>query len=214
MLKLLKKEFKLAMHPSTIIFICFAPMLLIPDYFYAVVFFYATMGVFFTCLQGRENNDIVFSLMLPVSKKDIVKARFLYTVIIEMLVIAACIPFAVISQINGMTTAAGFDAGISLFASAFLFYAVFNAVFFANYYKNTGKVGIAFVIASIASFAVSFVLMIMTHALPFFKDVLDTPDNMFIAEKIIFLAVSVLVFAAATVVSLKISQKNFEKRDI
>jgi len=89
MLKLLKKEFRLAMHPSTVIFMCFAPMLLIPDYFYPVAFFYATMGIFFTCLQGRENNDIVFSLMLPVSKKDIVKARFMYTVIVELMVMLA-----------------------------------------------------------------------------------------------------------------------------
>jgi len=213
MLKLLKKEFRLAMHPSTVIFMCFAPMLLIPDYFYPVAFFYATMGIFFTCLQGRENNDIVFSLMLPVSKKDIVKARFMYTVIVELMVMLACVPFVIIAQSLGMTSAAGFDANISLLALAFVFYSVFNFCFFIKYYSNTNKVGIAFVLSTVLSFAAAFIFMMLTFTVPYFMN-LDTPDSLYITEKVIFFVVCAIVYILSTFAAYKISVNIFKKKDI
>ena len=215
MKELLRKEFVLAMHPSTIIFIMFVPLVTIPDYIYLVVFFYTTLAVFMTCIQGRENNDIVYSVSLPVAKKDIVLARYIFTIIIEMLTLAVCVPFMIISQqANPEGNAAGLDANITLAASALLLFALFNLVFYAMYYKNVKKIGIAFFMASIVILLYIIVITIAVFTVPFFRDVLDTPDDMHLTEKLTTLAVCGIIYAAVTFLSYKTSVKNFEKQDI
>ena len=109
MLKLLKKEIVLSAHPTTIIMLLLSPMVMIPNYPYSVVFFYITLSLFFTCIQGRENNDIIYSLNLPIAKKDIVKARMAFAVILEFAQLLITIPFAILSQ---KVNVAGNSAGI------------------------------------------------------------------------------------------------------
>ena len=82
MTNLLRKEFALAMHPITPLMLALSAMVLIPNYPYIVIFFYTAMSIFFTCLMGRENNDIVYSINLPVSKESIVRARFAFAIIL------------------------------------------------------------------------------------------------------------------------------------
>lgn len=77
MLKLLKKEFCLSMHPMTVWMILLSLVILIPNYPYTSVFFYALLGIFFTCLNGKENYDMYYSMMLPIPREDIVKAQYL-----------------------------------------------------------------------------------------------------------------------------------------
>ena len=80
---LLLKELRLALHPTALIFLGLSAMLLIPSYPYLVVFFYTGLAVFFTCLNGRENKDVTYTLLLPVSKADVVRARFLVVMLLE-----------------------------------------------------------------------------------------------------------------------------------
>ena len=58
MKNLLLKEWRLALHPAALLFLCLSSMLLIPSYPYFVIFFYTCLGLFFICLSGRENKDI------------------------------------------------------------------------------------------------------------------------------------------------------------
>ena len=64
MLNLLRKELRLAVHPTSWIFLGLSLMLLIPSYPYYVAFFYTGLGIFFTCLSARENQDISCSRCL------------------------------------------------------------------------------------------------------------------------------------------------------
>lgn len=50
--------------------------------------------------------------------------------------------------------------------------------------------------------------------IPFFRDVLDTPDPMNIGAKLIFLVISILVYLLLTYFAVKISVAEFEKQDI
>ena len=84
MKQLLKKEFSLAVHPTSWLFLGLSAMVLIPNYPYYVIFFYTGLGVFFTCLNGRENQDVLFSLLLPVSRKQVVAARITTVVLLEL----------------------------------------------------------------------------------------------------------------------------------
>ena len=51
MTALLYKQFRLVCHPMTPIFCLFGVMVLIPNYPYTVIFFYVTLGLFFTSVS-------------------------------------------------------------------------------------------------------------------------------------------------------------------
>ena len=57
-LNLLKKEFTLALHPTSVVFVFFAAFVFIPNYPYEVMCFFSCLSIYFMCLSGRENKDI------------------------------------------------------------------------------------------------------------------------------------------------------------
>jgi hypothetical protein len=214
-LNLLRKEFKLAMHPTAIIFLSFSVMLIIPNYPYYVTFFYTGLAVFFTCLTGRENNDIAYSASLPVRKVDIVKARYLFVVILELAQLALAVPFAIMRQ--GMPlpgNIVGMDANIAFFGLSFLLLGLFNLSFFGIYYGDVNKVGRAFVISSAVVFLFILIAEGAVQVAPFFRDVLDTKDPANLGAKLAVLAGGAACFAALTLASYLRSAASFEKLDL
>ena len=73
--KIFSKDLRLAAHPMMYVFALFGVMLIIPNYPYTVVFFYGLLGIFFTFLNGSENKDVDYCAVLPVTKRDQVRAR-------------------------------------------------------------------------------------------------------------------------------------------
>ncbi len=215
MRNMLLKEFKLAMHPTAIIFLSLSAMLLIPNYPYYVTFFYTGLAVFFTCLNGRENYDILYSMSLPVRKKDIVKSRFIFVIILQLSQVIVAIPFAIIRQkLPVPSNQVGMEANIAFFGLAFVMLGIFNLVFFVVYYKDVNKVGAAFLLSSIAVFAYMLVAEACTHVLPFAKNCLDTKDPYYLKEKLIVMAIGILIYSIATILAYIKSVKSFEALDI
>lgn len=215
MSKLLKKEILLSMHPITPLMLVLSAMVMIPNYPYTVMFFYMTLAVFFTCMMGRENQDVIYTMTLPVAKKDIVKARISFVVILEMLQMLLMVPFSILRQnVNPMGNEAGMDANIALIAEGFLLFGIFNLMFFHSYYKNVDKVGVSFVKATVVFFVLVAVDAVATHVVPFVRDYLDTPDPEYLMYKLIALAVGVVVYLVMTIWVCGISIKNFEKQDL
>ena len=70
MILLLKKEFRLCLHPAALVMLATSALLLVPNYPFGVSFFYMALGIFFICLDGRENHDAAFTLALPVSRRE------------------------------------------------------------------------------------------------------------------------------------------------
>ena len=62
--ELLKKEFSLCLHPAALIMLPLAAIVLAPNYPYGIIFFYSTLGLFFICMGGRENQDVLFTMTL------------------------------------------------------------------------------------------------------------------------------------------------------
>ena len=105
-----------AIHPTGYIFLLFGVMLLIPNYPYLVAFFYQTLAIFFTFMNGNTTNDIFFTALLPVRKRDVVKARLGTVIGLEVLQMLIAVPFAILrSQISPTENLAGLDAGLALF---------------------------------------------------------------------------------------------------
>jgi hypothetical protein len=212
---LLRKEFRLAMHPTAIIFLSFSVMLIIPNYPYYVTFFYTGLAVFFTCLTGRENNDIAYSASLPVRKVDIVRARYLFVVILELAQLALAVPFAIMRQLMPLPgNIVGMDANIAFFGLSFLLLGLFNLSFFGIYYADVNKVGKAFMVSSAVVFLFILLAETAVHVAPFFRDVLDTKDPANLGAKIAVLAIGAAAFAALTLASYARSARSFDAMDL
>ena len=64
MKKLLYKEMKLSANPLSYCFIVFSVMTMIPRYPILVGSFFICLGIFHTCQQIREYDDITYTVML------------------------------------------------------------------------------------------------------------------------------------------------------
>lgn len=215
MKKLLKKELSLCLHPAAVLMLFLSVLMLVPNYPYAVTWFYMTLGLFFVCLGGRENNDVIYSLMLPVAKRDVVTARFALAVLLELVLLLLAFGFIRLHQlILPDPNAAGMDANFALLGEGFLFFGFYHLVFFPSYYRDVNKVGMSFVKAAV--FAALFVIadIVCCYVVPFVRDSLDTPDPLNLGAKLTFLAASVVIYAAATLLALRFSQRRFEAQDI
>lgn len=213
--KLLKKELRLALHPTAPIFLMLSAMLMIPNYPYLVVFFYTGLAVFFTCMTGRENHDVDFTMLLPVAKRDVVRARMLLVVLLEIAQLLLTAPFAWLRQtVIAAPNLVGMDANIALLGFALVQMGLFNTVFFRIYYRDVRRVGVSFIWSSVATVVYIAAVETMAHAVPFVRDALDTPDPAHLPEKLLMLLVGAAAFALMTWLACRRAQRDFEKQDL
>jgi len=211
---LLYKDLKLAMHPACYIFMAFGAMLLIPSYPYYVAFFYATLGIFFIFLQGRENRDLFFSLLLPVRKRDVVRARCLLVFLLELVQILLALPFAILRGKWDLVNGAGIEANPALFAIVFLMFGFFNLVFLPSFYKSGYKVGKSYLLASCIMGFFVVLMEILINIIPAWKLKLDTMDPAMMGSQLLFLGIGIIAFFLMSLIACRLSEENFEEVDI
>ena len=181
---LLYKEFKIAMHPICYTFVALFPfMMLIPSYPIGVGFIYILSCypiLFLGANKGQQSNDLLYSTLLPVRKKDIVLARIFTVIIIQvayMLLMSALWPLAnlihnsiqVSSTEMGSGTQVeipgiGLNGFVSILAIAVVGFAIADLIFFPIYYKN-GKSIVMSTLLTILGFMVY--LGVFTIAIPY-----------------------------------------------
>ena len=176
---LLYKEFKLAMHPICYVFMCAFPfMMLIPSYPIAVGFIYLLSCypiLFLGANKGQQSNDLLFSTLLPVRKKDIVLAR-LFTVgimqFIYMAIMTCLLPLSYMIQ-NSITVEGGeqltipglgLDGFVSILAIALIGFSLADLIFFPIYYKK-GKSIVMSTLLTILGFVIY--LALFTIVIPY-----------------------------------------------
>lgn len=212
MMNLIRKEFKLVVQPINYIFLLFGAMVLIPNYPYLVSFFYPTLGIFLMMMTTRENDDLIFSAMLPVRKSDVVKARFATVAIIELANILATIPFVLMRGViyKGTDVAENFFLmpNAAFFGFAFIVFAAFNASFLPKFFKN--GYDLRFLIPAIVVFLVINFAEVLGF-IPVVRDYIRTADNAGSAVQIIILLAGIAVFALELVLDCRRSIKYFEK---
>ena len=214
-MKLLKKEFRLCMHPMGYIMLLMSAFVLIPGYPYTVSCFYMGLAVYFICLTARENHDASYTLTLPVSREDALRARILLCCCLETVqLVLMGLMILVKYAIGTMPNPAGLDAGVALIGDGLITYAIFNMIFFPCYYRDISKPGKAFLFASAAVFAWIAAVIVFTYAVPFFRDVLDQPDPRNMSDKALFTLAGLALFVAGTAKSVQMSTKKFEEVDL
>lgn len=210
---LLNKERRLAMHPTAILFLALSAMLLIPNYPFYVVFFYTGLGIFFICLNGRETNDVGYTLLMPVRKRDVVAARFITALSLEGVQLLLAVGFGIVRSRLNMPNEAGMDVNVAFFGTSLALLGLFNLAFFRRYYRAPDKVGKAFAIASVEYFVAVLLAESCCFALPFARERLDTPDPQYLPEKLCVLAGGVVLFVLLTAIAYRKSVRSFEKLD-
>lgn len=213
--KLLKKEFRLCLHPAALLMLPLSALTLVPNYPYGVMYFYSALGLFFICLDGRENHDVIYTMTLPVAKRDAVTARFLLAVTLELAQLLLALGFVLLRRVlPSAPNAAGMDANLALLGEGFLFFGLYHLVFFPGYYRDVTKVGTNFIKGCVFSAVFIAADIVLCYTLPFMRDVLDTPDPAHIGAKLGFTAACAALYILLSLLALRRSQRNFEALDI
>lgn len=223
---LIYKELKLSMHPICYIFILLFPfMILIPSYPMGIGFIYVLTCypvLFLGANKGQQSNDLLYSTLLPVRKKDIVMARIITVILMQVAFIAimsALYPLARIINTNILQSAEhpeeytvpglGLNSYVLLLAIAIIGYAIADLIFFPIYYKK-GKSIVASTLLTILGFVIY--IGVFTVALPYVPG-LEFFNNLHIGIQFGVLAGALVVSFALHLVVYKVSSKRLEKVD-
>lgn len=215
----LEKEIKLCLSTVNILFLFFVAMIIIPNYPCYVPFFYLCLSIFFIFNNAELNKDIQYSMILPITKKDMVKSRCILVCAYEIAGTIFTIPFAfLIKKLVLQGNMAGIDSNVAFYGLVLIVLTVFNFVFFTSFYKKCEKPGTAFMKASIFFWTLYIVLEfpIWTKdifGIPFFQ-LLDKTDFASQIRQLPILIVGIAVFIFGWIFTCKKSENLFEKVDL
>lgn len=216
MKKLLAKELFFTSMKLTYWFILFGIMTLLPGYPILMGAFFVCLGIFQTFMQAREQNDVLFTALLPVSKADVVSARYLYVCAIEGAAFVLCavltvVRMTVLADAEPYVNNALMNANLFYLGFVLLGFALFNVVFVRGFWRSAYALGAPFV-----RFIVAFFLLTgVAEALHHFPGMalMNTPTG-WLGAGAAMLAAGAVVFAVVTVLSCKASQRSFERIDL
>ena len=215
MKNLLYKEWKLAAHPTMYFFPLFGAMLLIPAYPYYVAFMYTCLSIFLMFMTGRETHDVEYTALLPVGKRDPVRARCLTIGIVELFQILFSIPFAILSaRINPAGNAVGIEVNAAFYGLVLVMYAVFNALFVPIFYKTGYAVGKAFLIGGSAVMVYIAVAEAMLYISPALRAVLDTRNPASLPIRLGVLLAGAVIYVIGMLLTIKVASDRFERVDL
>lgn len=210
---LLYKELRLAAHPNLFIFTLLGVLVIVPAYPYGMVFLFGCLAPFITFMYGRETNDIYFTSLLPVKKRDTVKAKFLLVILAQMTQLIISLPFAFLRvHLLPEGNPAGIEANVAYYGFGFIVYAIFNLIFLTVFFKTAYKAGKAFLLAIIPATLVVMVMEVLVH-FPQFQW-LDSVEFEMMLRQFPLLVIGILIYVISMWVAYRISVKRFDKVDL
>lgn len=217
MRNIMRKEMHLSASVLSYLFIAFGGMFLLPGYPILCGVFFVTLGIFQSFQTARESNDILFSVLLPIAKRDVVKGKFSFVCLIEiysflLMVIVVVLRMTVMSEAEVYRHNALMNANPFALGMALLIFGSFNLIFVGGFFRTAHKFAKPFVSYIIAAF-----LMIgageSVHHFPGLE-----PVNAFGFEHILLqlalFAGGAACYVILTLISFRISCNNFEKIDL
>ena len=213
MRKLLYKEMKLSANPLSYWFITFSAMTMIPRYPILVGSFFICLGIFYTYQQVREYDDITYTVMLPVRKKDVVSAKYLFVLLIELIAFVLCALLTII-RMKFLGNAAPYvtnplmNANAAYLGYLLAVFASFNGIFLAGFFKTAYKIGKPFILFCVAGSIIIFMGEVLHH-IPGLES-LNDPANLSILQ-VAILAIGITVFMLCTWFSYQKALKDFEE---
>ena len=217
MKNLLKKEIRLASSPITWVFILFGALTMIPGYIILLGAFFVCLGLFHSYQNARENGDVMYTMLLPVKKSDYVRAKYTFTVMIQMLAFALMLVLTIVRMTvlgfsityitNEMMNATPFYLAFVL-----LVFMVFNLIFVGGFFKSGYKIGLPYLIFCIVTFGV----VLIGEAVHHFPQLafLNAPWGERLGLQWGIFAAAAVLYVVATLLSMKLSIRRFELIDL
>ncbi|PKN97895.1 MAG: hypothetical protein CVU42_14215 [Chloroflexi bacterium HGW-Chloroflexi-4] len=212
---LLYKELRLVIHPFYYLTSLFAALILIPYwvYFVALMYFlFIAIPNIFT--NAKAQNDTGFSVLLPVKKSDVVKARVTSMAALEILQMAVAAIFVAISVAISPKGNVLIDANLAYLGCGLLLYGLFNLFFFPMYYKTGHKIGIPLMVGLTVFTIIGGIIEVLVVTVPAVAKVLDGNTPSALVSQIPVLAAGIALFAGLTWLAYRMAAKNFEAVDL
>ena len=214
--QLFNKEVRLS-SPICWVFLAFSAMVLIPSYPFLVGIFFICQGIFQAFIFARENNDVLYTVLLPVKKSGVVTAKYAFTVLIEMLGLCLMAGFALFR--NTVLKDAAPYAGNALlrpnftaFGWALLLFAAFNWFFLRGFFKTAYKAGVPFILFAVAGVCCIAAAEFLHH-MPGLQW-MNAASSEGLTARLLFFAACLAAYLAVTALSHSLSKKRFEAIDI
>ena len=217
MRNILRKEMFLSASVLAYLFIGFGLMFLLPGYPVLCGAFFVSLGLFQSFQTAREANDIVFSALLPVAKKDIVKGKYLFVCLIE----ACSMILMTVSVILRMTVFSGsaiyrsnalMNANLFALGMACVIFGLFNLIFVGGFFRTAYKLARPFVTFIIVCFLVILIAETLHH-IPGLE-MFNAFGTDYMALQLCLLAAGILIYLLLTVLSCRKACKDFEQIDL
>ena len=215
MKNLLYKEFHLVINPLYYLTVLFGALLLIPQWLYFIAMMYFFFFIIPTIFNNaKAMNDVGFTIMLPVRKRDVVKARVLSVATLELIQIAGGAVFTILNMAIYPWGNFAIDANLAYLGCVFIMYGIFNVIFFPLYYRTAYKIGWPITIALTAVFLFAFGVEMLVQFEPTAAYVLDGITREALIRQVPVLVGGIVLGALLTVLGYIRSVKNFEKVDL
>ena len=217
MINLIRKEFKLSANILSYLFISFGLMTFLPRYPILVGVFFACQGIFQSFQSYRESNDIAYSILLPVTKKDIVKAKFIFVCTIELLTfllmaLLAIIRMTVLKDVDVYVNNSLHTANLLFLGYVLIIFGLFNILFVRGFFKTAYYFSKPFIL-----FCIFGLLVIgLAEALRFIPGLEKLNSFGFenIMVQLLGLFVGIVLYSVFTYIAFKCSVKTFEEIDL
>lgn len=217
MRNILRKEMTLSASVLAYFFILFGLMFFLPGYPVLCGAFFSTLGIYKSFEFAREANDTVFSALLPIAKKDVVKGKYAFVCLIELgtlLLMAVC----VIIRMTAWKDAAVYRSNVLMNANffalgaAFFLFGLFNCIFVGGFFKTAYKLGRPFLLYMTAAFFCIGLLEALHH-IPGLE-VLNAFGTENSTTQLFLLTAGIAAWLLMTVSSYRKSCEHFEKIDL
>ena len=212
---LLYKEFRLVIHPFFYLTTLFAALILIPYWVYFVALMYLLfIAVPNILMNVKAQNDTGFTVLLPVRKSDVVKARVVSIAVLEIVQIAVAAIFVAISVSINPKGNFLIDANLAYLGLGLVLYGFFNLAFFPLFYKTAHKVGFPLGVGLTVFTLLAGIIEVLILLVPTVANVLDGVTSSALLRQVPVLAAGIVLFVGLTWLAYLLSAKNFEAVDL
>lgn len=211
---LLYKEFNLVLNPAFYLVALLSALILIPQWVYFVALMYfCFMSAPNLFSLSKTYKEVYFTATQPVRRRDIVKARTLSLVTLELAQVLVAAVAVVIKLTLWRTPNYLFlDGNLAFLGLSLVMFGIFNLVMLPMFYKTAYKILAAVVFATVAALAFATAVELGVIFVPFVSRVFDGMRTT--GAHILTLVGGVLAFAGLSAIAYRVSAARFEKVDL
>lgn len=217
MYNLVMKDLKLGVNPIFFIMpVLTGALMLIPGWIYFLVpLYFCWLTIPNTFAGFKVQNDLIFTAMMPVIKKDMVKARVTVIVILELLQMGVAMIFGMFTlRLYPHLIYFFFAPHMGFWGLCFVMLAIFNIIFISMYYKTAYKYGKAAFAAIAAAMLFAGIAQWLGIRNSFVAETFigTDVDNKLLQASI--LIAGIVIFVAFTMIAYRVAVKRFLKVEV